>query len=160
MRDVYSAYHTAVLCAASPRRDNISYEVEPTVALNPASECCVCCVACRAKLFSVAGAPRAAGSIWKGDISTGEGKIVVKDAGGTALGMAYDKRSGYLYVCGGFTGEENLCDTKDVSHVLGRVEVCPPTPIAWATVRAHRLDSAFTVDFNRASLNCTSSLRK
>ena len=85
---------------------------------------------------------------------------MVEDAGGMVTGMAYDKRSGYLYVCGGFTGEENLCDTKDVSHVLGRVEVCPPTPIAWATVRAHRLDSAFTVDFNRASLNCTKSLRK
>ena len=43
--------------------------------------------------------PRAAGSIWKGDLSTGKGEIVVEDAGGMVAGMTYDKRSGYLYVC-------------------------------------------------------------
>lgn len=56
------------------------------------------------------GMLRAAGSIWKGDLSTGEGKIMVEDAGGMATGLTYDKRSGYLYVCGGFTGEHGIYD--------------------------------------------------
>lgn len=46
------------------------------------------------------------GGIWKGDLSTGEGEIVISD--GQVAGMDYDRRSGYLYVCGAFTGETSL----------------------------------------------------
>lgn len=45
------------------------------------------------------------GSIWKGDLSTGEGEVVLSDAGGPALGLDYDRRSGYLYVAGSFAGD-------------------------------------------------------
>lgn len=44
------------------------------------------------------------GAIWKGDMSTGEGEVVVPPVGAMSLGMDYDKRTGYLYVAGGFNG--------------------------------------------------------
>ena len=84
-------------------------------------------MACRAKLFTVAGVPRAAGSIWKGDLSTGKGEIVVEDAGGMVAGMTYDKRSGYLYVCGGSTGEGNLCVAVRFTKFRKRRNVPTPT---------------------------------
>lgn len=47
------------------------------------------------------------GAIWKGDLSTGEGEVVVPGTeGGQGLGMKYDRRSGYLFVCGGLSGDE------------------------------------------------------
>ncbi|CAN0399465.1 unnamed protein product, partial [Hapterophycus canaliculatus] len=45
------------------------------------------------------------GSIWKGDLSTGEGEVVLAEAGGSALGLAYDRRSGFLFVCGAYAGK-------------------------------------------------------
>lgn len=45
------------------------------------------------------------GSVWMGDLSTGEGEVVVPATGTVANGLEYDRRSGYLYVCGGPTGE-------------------------------------------------------
>lgn len=45
------------------------------------------------------------GSIWKGDLSTGKGEVVLSDAGGQAVGLTYDRRSDYLYVAGGDTGD-------------------------------------------------------
>lgn len=44
------------------------------------------------------------GAIWKGDLSTGEGEAVLSEAGEPALGLDYDRRSGYLYVAGSFAG--------------------------------------------------------
>ncbi|CAM9898713.1 unnamed protein product [Scytosiphon promiscuus] len=52
------------------------------------------------------------GSIWKGDLRTGEGEVVLADAGGIALGLDYDRRSGYLFVCGSFAGTARVYDTK------------------------------------------------
>lgn len=48
---------------------------------------------------------RVDGRIWKGDLKTGKGQVVVPAAGGGVGGLAYDKRSKYLFVCGGFSGE-------------------------------------------------------
>ncbi|CAM9667174.1 unnamed protein product [Scytosiphon promiscuus] len=50
------------------------------------------------------------GSIWKGDLSTGEGEVVVSDAGGPAVGLDHDRRSGYLFVCGGTAGTTRVYD--------------------------------------------------
>eukprot|EP00904_Undaria_pinnatifida_P006177 jgi/Undpi1/268/HiC_scaffold_1.g00264.m1 len=44
------------------------------------------------------------GSIWKGDLYTGVGEIVVTGQGDTSVGLAYDPRSGYLFVAGGTSG--------------------------------------------------------
>lgn len=50
------------------------------------------------------------GSIWKGNLKTGEGQVVVKGPGPgmAAVGLAYDKRTDYLYACGGPTGKPLL----------------------------------------------------
>eukprot|EP00904_Undaria_pinnatifida_P000569 jgi/Undpi1/10512/HiC_scaffold_29.g12962.m1 len=58
-----------------------------------------------------------AGSIWKGDLSTGEGQVVIADAGSHALGLDYDRRSGYLFVCGGYAGTARVYDTSDFSLI-------------------------------------------
>lgn len=50
------------------------------------------------------------GAIWKGDLSTGEGEVVLTGAGGSAIGLDYDRRSGFLYVCGGLAGAAWLRD--------------------------------------------------
>ena len=44
------------------------------------------------------------GSIWKGDLSTGKGEVVVSNPGGAAGGLDHDRRSGYLYVAGTSSG--------------------------------------------------------
>ncbi|CAM9436774.1 unnamed protein product [Laminaria digitata] len=58
-----------------------------------------------------------AGAIWKGDLRTGEGEIVLSDGGGRAVGLEYDRRSGYLYVAGGYAGSARVYDTSDFSLV-------------------------------------------
>lgn len=40
------------------------------------------------------------GSIWKGDLKTGEGEVVLDGIDSPALGLDYDKRTDYLYVAG------------------------------------------------------------
>ncbi len=51
------------------------------------------------------------GAIWKGDLRTGEGEVLVPGAeGGIAVGMDFDERSGYLFVAGGTSGVANVYD--------------------------------------------------
>lgn len=59
------------------------------------------------------------GAIWKGDLRTGEGEIVI--SGGQTAGLDYDRRSGYLFVCGGLTGERETT----IKHMFGNVQACP-----------------------------------
>lgn len=44
------------------------------------------------------------GNIWKGSLETGKGEVMEVDAPGPAVGLDHDRRSGYLFVCGGPTG--------------------------------------------------------
>jgi sugar lactone lactonase YvrE len=45
------------------------------------------------------------GAIWKGDVRSGEGEVLVDGVPGRlAVGMDFDKRSGHLFVAGGPTG--------------------------------------------------------
>lgn len=39
-----------------------------------------------------------------GDLETGEGEVMELNAPGPAVGLDHDRRSGYLFVCGGGTG--------------------------------------------------------
>jgi sugar lactone lactonase YvrE len=51
------------------------------------------------------------GAIYRGDLRTGEGSILVPEQEGrSAIGLAYDERSGYLFVAGGMTGEAYVYD--------------------------------------------------
>ena len=51
------------------------------------------------------------GAIWKGDLRTGAGEILVPGIeGGIAVGLAFDDRSGSLFVAGGPTGTATVYD--------------------------------------------------
>lgn len=51
------------------------------------------------------------GAIWKGDLRSGSGEVLVPGTeGGIAVGMAFDDRSGTLFVAGGPTGTATVYD--------------------------------------------------
>ncbi len=51
------------------------------------------------------------GAIWKGDVDSGEGEVLVAGVPGRlAVGMDFDKRSGHLFVAGGPTGVAYVYD--------------------------------------------------
>lgn len=51
------------------------------------------------------------GAIWKLDLSTGEGNVLVEEKSNkTALGLAFDSRSNYLFACGGAYGNLYVYD--------------------------------------------------
>ena len=53
------------------------------------------------------------GAIYKGDLRTGEGDILVESqAGRAAIGLKYDPRSGLLFVAGGMTGYAYIYDAE------------------------------------------------
>lgn len=74
------------------------------------------------------------GSIWKGDLLTGEGEVVLAGPGAPELasyvkqtsylftsgvsgvvpnapGLDHDRRSGYLFVAGGYSGALPICES-------------------------------------------------
>lgn len=55
----------------------------------------------------------ASGSIFEADLRTGEGNVLVTGSPGLlAVGLDVDRRSGYLFVAGGFSGGARVYDTK------------------------------------------------
>lgn len=53
------------------------------------------------------------GSIYRADMRTGEGEVIVEAPdGGVAVGLAFDRRSGYLFVAGRSTGKGFVYDTR------------------------------------------------
>ncbi len=53
------------------------------------------------------------GAIYKGDLRTGEGQILVPpQEGRNAIGLAFDPRSNYLFVAGGLTGHGFVYDAQ------------------------------------------------
>jgi hypothetical protein len=50
------------------------------------------------------------GAIYKGDLRTGEGTVIVAPTGGASIGMQYDERTGLLWVAGGATGTVTAYD--------------------------------------------------
>ncbi len=66
------------------------------------------------------------GRIYKGDLRTGEGEIFITPQIPTqAIGLTIDKRSGYLYVSGGFTGTASVYNYKTGAHVQTFVLTTP-----------------------------------
>ncbi len=55
---------------------------------------------------------RATGAIFKGNLKTGRGDVLVESWGGTALGMKVDRRT-RLFVAGGATGTASVYDAHD-----------------------------------------------
>jgi hypothetical protein len=53
----------------------------------------------------------ATGGIYRGDLRTGEGELLIPgQAGRVAVGLKYDERTGYLFVAGGPTGNAYVYD--------------------------------------------------
>ena len=52
----------------------------------------------------------AGGAIYKGDLRTGEGSVIVPPTGGASIGMQYDEAAGLLWVAGGATGTVTAYD--------------------------------------------------
>lgn len=58
------------------------------------------------------------GAIYKGDLRTGQGDILVPgEPGRIAVGLSFDKRSGYLFVAGGPTGFAYIYDARSGQEV-------------------------------------------
>ena len=58
------------------------------------------------------------GAIYKGNLRTGAGSLLVTgQPGSVAVGMAFDERSGYLFVAGGPTGSAKVYDTRTGAQV-------------------------------------------
>jgi sugar lactone lactonase YvrE len=51
------------------------------------------------------------GDIYRADLRTGEGEVIIEGPGLPAVGLAYDNRSGHLFVSGGPVGEARVYDT-------------------------------------------------
>lgn len=61
------------------------------------------------------------GSIYEVDLRTGEGNTLIPGPLGLiAVGLDFDKRSGYLFVAGGLTGDGRIYDTKTGALVAQR----------------------------------------
>jgi hypothetical protein len=58
------------------------------------------------------------GSIWKGDLRTGVGDVLVEGSPGRlAVGMSFDSRTGYLFVAGGPDGNAYVYDSSSGAEV-------------------------------------------
>lgn len=57
------------------------------------------------------------GSIYRGDLRTGAGEILVPGTGTPAVGLAFDARTGYLFVAGGEAGTVHVYDARRGSPV-------------------------------------------
>ena len=70
------------------------------------------------------------GSIYKGDLRTGVGAILVAGtgSGNPAVGLSFDDRTGYLFVAGGPSGNARVYDTSDGS-LAGVYQFADPATI-------------------------------
>ncbi len=65
------------------------------------------------------------GGIWKGDLRTGDGDILVTGAPGTlSVGLAFDDRSGFLFVAGGPGGTGSVYDG-DSGDLVAQINLGP-----------------------------------
>lgn len=65
------------------------------------------------------------GGIWKGDLRTGDGDILVTgDPGTLSVGLAFDDRSGYLFVAGGPGGTGSVYDG-DSGDLVAQISLGP-----------------------------------
>lgn len=63
------------------------------------------------------------GAIYRGDLRTGEGEVLVEgQQGSVSVGLDYDKRTGWLYVAGGPTGQARIYDG-DTGELIDMVQL-------------------------------------
>jgi sugar lactone lactonase YvrE len=68
------------------------------------------------------------GAVYRADARTGEGEVLVPGATGrVAVGLAFDPRTGYLFVAGGGTGMAHVFDSRTGEEVASYALTAPPT---------------------------------
>ncbi len=83
------------------------------------------------------------GAIWKGDLRSGEGDILVPGVPGRlAVGMSFDARSGYLFVAGGPDGNAYVYD----AQTGAAVDVVSLTPFGFVNDVIVTHDAAYFTD--------------
>lgn len=89
----------------------------------------------------------AEGAIFKGDLRTGEGDILVPpQAGRVAVGVDFDSRTGYLFVAGGPTGSAYVHDTS-TGETVGVFQLTTPPSTFVNDVVVTRTAAYFTDSF-------------
>ena len=83
------------------------------------------------------------GSIYAADLTTGAGSILVQGSPGAllAVGLDFDKRSGYLFVAGGLTGDGRVYDT-DTGQMVHQFPLSAPW-ISWINDVVVTRDAAY-----------------
>jgi sugar lactone lactonase YvrE len=90
------------------------------------------------------------GAIYRADARTGTGEILVPGiAGRVAVGLAYDRRTGYLFVAGGATGMAHVYDTRTGAEVASYALTPPGTFVNDVVVTK---DGAYFTDSFQAAL--------
>jgi sugar lactone lactonase YvrE len=88
------------------------------------------------------------GALYKGDLRTGQGAVFVQGvAGRVAAGLAYDKRSGYLFVSGATTGMGSVYDTR-TGNLVASFQFSPANSSFINDVIVTRRAAYFTDSFN------------
>lgn len=89
------------------------------------------------------------GAIYKGNVLTGEGDVFITPSMPLqAVGLAFDKRSGYLFVSGGLTGTAAVYDTK-TGAMVQIFAIGPPEVTFINDVVVTRDAAYFTDSFSR-----------
>jgi sugar lactone lactonase YvrE len=90
------------------------------------------------------------GAVYRADARTGRGEILVPGVPGrVAVGLAYDRRTGYLFVAGGATGMGHVYDTRTGTEVASFALTPPGTFVNDVVVTK---DGAYFTDSFQASL--------
>lgn len=91
------------------------------------------------------------GDIYRGDYRTGEGDVLVDaPAGRMAIGLAFDSRTGWLFVAGGPTGMAFVYDA-DTGADIAAIQLATSTPTFVNDVVVTK-DAAYFTDSNQAVL--------
>ena len=93
---------------------------------------------------------RATGSIYRGNLRSGQGEILVQRTGGAALGMKVDKRD-RLFVAGGGTGTARVYDADD-GDLLREYVVAPTPPATFVNDVTVTKRAAYFTDSQRQQL--------
>ncbi len=90
------------------------------------------------------------GAVYRANARTGEGEVLVPgETGRVAVGLAFDPRTGYLFVAGGGTGMAHVFDSRTGEEVASYTLTAPGTFINDVVVTK---DGAYFTDSAQASL--------
>jgi sugar lactone lactonase YvrE len=91
---------------------------------------------------------RATGAVYKGNLKTGDGDVLVEPWGGAALGMKVDRRN-RLFVAGGGTGTASVYDARSGELLKRYMLTAAPTFVNDVIVTKH---AAYFTDSQRSQL--------